>query len=129
MTLLEVAVAAGLLGIIMAVSVQMLRVMGDRQRAIERRSVAIETVQALAEQLGNTPWEQLTPEAAEQLQIPDAVVRHLPGGELRAAIYEESEPVVAKRVMLELRWKGPREQPVAPAQLTTWVYPDKSSQP
>jgi hypothetical protein len=112
---------------VMAVSVQMLRVMGDRQRAVERRNVALETVQALAEQLGNMPWDQLTHETAEQMRIPEAIARHLPGGEISVAILEESDPVVAKRMTLELR--GPHSQPVAPTRLTTWVYPDESSSP
>jgi hypothetical protein len=124
MSLLEVTLAAGLLGILMTVSVQMLRVMGDRQRAAERRIAALQTVQSLAEQIGNLRWDELTADAATVMEIPVAVARRLPGAQLRVTVREESEPIVAKRVMLELKWNGPRGQPVAPVRLTTWAFPE-----
>jgi hypothetical protein len=124
MSLLEITLAAGLLGVLMTVSVQMLRVMGDRQRAAERRATALQAAQALAEQLENRPWDQLTANAADEISIPEVVARHLPGAKLSVTVTEESEPVVAKRVQLELQWNGPRGQPVAPIRLTTWSFPD-----
>jgi len=123
MSLLEITLAAGLLGILMAVSVQMLRVMGDRQRAAERRAAALQTVQSLAETLSNKPWDELSTGAAEQIAIPEAMRPHLPGAKLRVTVNDESEPVVAKRVSLELRWNNPRGQTSAPVRLTTWVFP------
>ncbi|HEY3395520.1 MAG TPA: type II secretion system protein [Lacipirellulaceae bacterium] len=126
MSLLEITLAAGLLGVLMTVSVQMLRVMGDRQRADERRAAVLQTVQALAEQLENMPWKKLTAGAADEIAIPETMVRHLPGAKLSVSISEETEPVVAKRVTVELRWKGPRGQPAAPVRLTTWAFRDAS---
>jgi type II secretory pathway pseudopilin PulG len=127
MTLLEIAVALGLLGMLMSVSVQMLRVMGERQRAAERRGAATQTVQALTEQLSNMPWEHLTAQAADAVEIPAAMSARLPGSRLSVAVIEESEPIVAKRVTVELRWNGPRGQPARPMRLTTWVYPEDES--
>ena len=126
MSLLEITLAAGLLGVLMSVSVQMLRVMGDRQRAADRRAAALQTVQALAEQLENMPWDQLTASAADEIASPDAISRYLPGAKLSIKIDEESEPVVAKRLKLELQWNGPTGQAVAPVQLTVWSFPDGS---
>lgn len=126
MSLLEITLAAGLLGVLMTVSVQMLRVMGDRQRAAERRAAALQTVQALAEQLENMPWDQLTASAADKIAIPDTISRYLPGAKLSVTVSEAREPVVAKRLMLELKWNGPRGQPVAPVQVTTWAFRNAS---
>jgi hypothetical protein len=126
MSLLEITLAAGLLGVLMSVSVQMLRVMGDRQRAADRRAAALQTVQALAEQLENMPWDQLTASAADEIESPDAISRYLPGAKLSIKIDEEGEPVVAKRLKLELQWNGPTGQAVAPVQLTVWSFPDAS---
>lgn len=126
MSLLEITLAAGLLGVLMTVSVQMLRVMGDRQRAADRRAAALQTVQALAEQLENMPWDQLTASAADKIAIPDTISRYLPGAKLSVTVSEESEPVVAKRLTLELKWNGPRGQPVAPIRVTTWAFRNAS---
>jgi len=128
MSLLEITLAAGLLGILMTVSVQMLRVMGDRQRAAERRATALHTVQALTEQLSNLPWDQLTASGANELSIPETVSRYLPGAKLSATVREESEPVVAKRLTLELQWNGPRGQAATPVRLTVWSFPDSAQQ-
>ncbi len=124
MSLLEIMLAAGLLGILMTVSVQMLRVMGDRQRAAERRAAALQTVQALAETIGNMPWDELSASAADEIAIPEEMRRCLPGAKLRVTVNDENEPVVAKRVMLELRWNNPRGQTSAPLRLTTWAFPE-----
>jgi type II secretory pathway pseudopilin PulG len=126
MTILEITLAAGLLGILMTVSVRMLRVMGDRQRAGERRAAALQTVQAIAEQLENMPWDDLTASAADEIAVPETMAHHLPGAKLNVTVSEESEPVVAKRATLELRWNGPRGQPAAPVRLTTWAFPGAS---
>jgi hypothetical protein len=126
MSLLEITLAAGLLGVLMTVSVQMLRVMGDRQRAADRRAAALQTVQALAEELENMPWDELTASAADEIAIPDAISRYLPGAKLDIKIDEKSEPVVAKRLTLELQWNGPSGQAVDPVQLTVWAFPDAS---
>jgi hypothetical protein len=124
MSLLEITLAAGLLGVLMTVSVQMLRVMGDRQRAADRRAAALQTVQALAEQLENMPWDELSAGAADELAIPDTISRYLPGAKLSVTVSEESEPVVARRLTLELKWNGPHSEPVAPVRVTTWAFPD-----
>jgi hypothetical protein len=122
MSLLEIMLAAGLLGILMTVSVQMMRVMGDRQRAAERRAAALQTVQALAETVGNMPWNELSADAAEKIAIPESMSKNLPGAKLNVTINDEREPIAAKRVMLELHWNNPRGQAPAPVRLTTWVF-------
>jgi prepilin-type N-terminal cleavage/methylation domain-containing protein len=123
MSLLEIMLAAGLLGVLMTVSVQMMRVIGDRQRAAERRAAALQTVQALAEKLGNMPWDQLF-DVAEKIEIPQPMRRHLPGARFSVSVNKESEPTLAKRVIVELRWNNPRGQNSAPVRMTTWVFPD-----
>jgi hypothetical protein len=124
MSLLEITIAAALLAALMTVSVQMIRALGGQQRSVERRALAIRTVQALVEQISNTPWEELSNESVEQLEIPSMVTGHLPNATLTIALDEEREPVAAKRVTVELQWNGPGGQPAGPARLTTWVFPD-----
>lgn len=124
MSLLEITIAVAILTALMTVSVQMIRALGGQQRSVERRALAIRTVQALVEQIGNTPWEELTTESIERVEIPAIVASHLPNPKLTIELDEEQEPIAAKRVKVELQWNGPSGQPVGPAQLTTWVFPD-----
>ena len=124
MSLLEITIAAALLAALMTVSVQMIRALGGQQRSVERRALAMRTVQALAEQIGNTPWEELTAESAGLVEIPTVVATHLPESKLTVALEEEQEPIAAKRVTVQLQWNGPGGQPTGPARLTTWVFPD-----
>jgi type II secretory pathway pseudopilin PulG len=124
MSLLELTVAAALLAALMTVSVQMIRALGSQQRSVERRALAIRTVQALVEQISNTPWEELTTESVERIEIPSMVTGHLPNPKLTIAVDDEQDPVAAKRVTVELQWSGPSGQPAGPARLTTWVFPD-----
>jgi hypothetical protein len=124
MSLLEITIAAALLAALMTVSVQMIRALGSQQRSVERRALAIRTVQALVEQISNTPWEELTTASVERIEIPSMVSGHLPNPVLTIAVNEERDLVAAKRVTIELQWSGPSGQPAGPARLTTWVFPD-----
>jgi hypothetical protein len=124
MSLLEITIAAALLTALMIVSTQLIRALGGNQQALERRALAMRTVQALAEQIGNTPWEALSAESVGLIEIPADVTSFLPNAKLNLALDEEHEPVVAKRVSLELQWNGSTGQPAGPARLTTWIFPD-----
>ena len=48
--------------------------------------MAIQTVQAVTEQLTNLPWDELTPEAAAKLTLPEVATLYLPGAALSAAV-------------------------------------------
>ena len=124
-TLIEVVAAASVMAVLMITTVQMLSALAERQRAAERRTLAIETVQALVEQLGNTAWDNLTPQAAERLALPDQARPFLPGAKLEAAVVDEAEPVVAKRIFVKLTWNGPGGQPTGPVRLTAWSFRDE----
>ena len=128
-TLLEMTVAAGILAVLISTSVQMIRVVSAQQRAAERRAVAMQTVQALAEQLGNLPWDELTPQSTEQITIPAVLAAYLPGAKLAVTLNGETEDIAAKRVAIELTWKAPNGQPAGPVRLTTWSFPDQPPPP
>ncbi len=125
LTLLEMTVTAAILALLLSTSMTMLRVVSGQQRAAERRAVATQTVQALAERLVNRPWDELTPEAVENAAIPAAVAPHLPGAKLLVAVDEETEGVAAKRVTIELAWNGPSGQPARPVRIIAWAFQDE----
>jgi prepilin-type N-terminal cleavage/methylation domain-containing protein len=123
MTVIEIVAAAAILAVLLASVVQAFRVFDTHRRVAERRAVALETTQSLLEQLSNTPWDGLTPAIAEKLAIPAAVKSFLPGANVAASVADVSEPVVAKRVSVELKWNAPSGAEARPVRLTSWVYP------
>ncbi len=127
-TLVEVIAAVTMLAVLLASSVQMMRALGTQQLAAARRAMAIQTVQAVTEQLTNLPWDELTPEAAAKLTLPEVATLYLPGAALSAAVENANQPVESKRLSVELRWNAPNGKPAAPLRVTTWVYPDDASQ-
>jgi hypothetical protein len=129
MSLLEVTMAVGILALLMTVSMQMLRAVGGQQRAAQQRALALQTVQALTEQIGNTPWNELTAEAANDITIPTAVRPFLPGAKLAITLSDVPEPVPAKLATVELTWTAPNGRSAGPARLTSWVYPDETVKP
>jgi prepilin-type N-terminal cleavage/methylation domain-containing protein len=125
-TLMEVVIAASMLAMLLAASVQMLRAISLHQRATERRAVALEGVQAVADQVANIPWKQLTAENAQKVTLPKPLDEFLPGAKLSVSLDEAKTPVESKRVHIDLTWNGPDGQPVAPIQLTSWAFPERS---
>jgi hypothetical protein len=122
--LFEISIAAATLAALMTMSVQMIRAMGGQQQAVERRALAMQTVQALAEQIGNMPWEELSAESASRVELPAGIATQLRNARASATVHDEPEPVAAKRVTIELQWDGLGSAAVAPIRLTTWVFRD-----
>jgi hypothetical protein len=123
--LLEVSVATALLAVLLGTTTQFLRVLAGQQRAGERRLVAMQAVQAMAEQIGNMRGEELTAGAAPPLAIPAEAKRYLPGARLEIDVADEPAPA-AKRVSIALSWNGPGGQRAGKCGLTTWVFPEAS---
>jgi hypothetical protein len=124
--MLEIAIAVGLLGMLMTASVQVLRAMQTQQRAADRRAAALQMVQAIAEQISNLSWEDVTSERLKQIELPQPIAEYLPEAKLDARLAEETEPVSAKRVTFKLTWRAPKGQPAAPIRLTIWVFEDEA---
>lgn len=124
-TLLELTVAAAVMAALLAASLQMLRALTDNQRAAARRAIALQAVQAVAEQVGNLPWDQLTTETAQQTKISPPLETRLPGANLTIVVADEPTPIVSKRITTELTWTDKRGRVGAPARLTNWAFPDE----
>ena len=129
MTMIEIAAAVAMLGVLLASSAQVMRSLANQQRAAARRVMALQTVQAIAEELANMPWDQLTQGTADKLTIPAVAKLYLPGAALAATVADAEAPVKSKRLSVELRWRTPTGQPSAPLRLTTWVSADETKPP
>jgi hypothetical protein len=124
--LIEVVIAAGMLAILLATSVQMLRALSLHQRASDRREIALEAVQAVTDQIANIPWDQLTADSAKKVTIPKPLDGYLPGAKLSVSLDNVATPTASRRIHVDLTWNGPDGQPVAPVRLTNWVFPERS---
>jgi hypothetical protein len=122
-TLLEVIMASAMLAVLLATMLQMLRATNNHQRSNERRVIALQAVQAVADQVANIPWEQLTAESAKQVTIPRPLQSYLPGSTLAITVDEEPAPAAAKRIHVELAWNSADGKPGAPVRLTSWAFP------
>ena len=125
LSLLEVTVAAAMLAVLLTTSGRLVRVLINHQRAVERQAVALQAAQAVLEQATNTAWDELTAESARQMEIPAAIAPVLPGAKLVVAVAEDEDPIVAKRVSVELSWNGAAGKSAGPVRLTAWVYPER----
>jgi hypothetical protein len=122
-TLLEVILAAAMLAMLLTASVQMLRALSVSQRASQRRTIAIEAVEAVSDQIANIPWLELSPKAAEKVTVPESLRGFLPGAMLSVSINDAAKPA-SKRIQVELTWNGP-DGVVAPVRTTSWVFPER----
>jgi len=111
------------LAMLLTTSVQMLRALSNYQRGSERRAVALEAVQAVSDQVANTPWDQLTAESAKKVTIPKQLDTYLPGAKLSISL--EDEATASRRIHVDLTWNEPNGQPLAPVRLTSWIFPER----
>jgi hypothetical protein len=126
LTIVEVALAFAILALVMAASLRMIHVVTDQQRAGHRRDFALQAAQAISEQIGNIPWNQLTPEALNQIEIPTFLAERLPNAQVSAELADETNPT-AKRVTVAIRWRA-GDAPPTTVRLTSWVFPDSLGQ-
>jgi hypothetical protein len=106
-----------------------MRVITTQHVAADRRTLALETVQNVAEQVGNIPWAELTPETAGRLTVPEAVKAYLPEAKLAATVTDLQEPVAAKRVTIQLTWNAPNGLTARPVKLTVWSFQHELGSP
>ena len=121
-TLLEVSVAGFLLVILMAVSVQVLGWAAAERVAVERRQWAIGEAANIMERLANQPWEELTPEAAAEVEVSPQARDVLPDCEFKIEVASEPGQSSPKRITVQLGWQRRSGQPAAPVRVSSWVY-------
>jgi len=104
-TLVETAVAMGLVAVAMVLVAQ-LGYWSMRERAsTAARFVAIEQAANVLEAAAAMPWESLTAQWAESQRISDELNDQLPAASLTVKVEpDESQPLL-KRVIVELRWQ------------------------
>jgi hypothetical protein len=120
---MELTITVAVFAALLATSMKMIMVVSQQARANDKRRVALDTVQSVSEQIGNIPWDNLPAEAARQMPLPESAVAHLPDAELKITVNDETEPA-AKRIAVEITWKGRGGDRAGPVRLTSWVFPE-----
>jgi hypothetical protein len=121
--LVEIVIASGLAFLLLAVCLRMLSATANQRRLIERRAIALQEATNLLERATAIPYEQLDAQRLAELKLPDEAKQLMPGAEETYTVDVEQQPVQAKRVAVELRWKGDGGRPEAPIRLVRWYYP------
>jgi hypothetical protein len=123
--MVEVMGALLLLGIIMGLTVELLRAVNNGRQAAERRIWALTEAQNSLERVRGLPWESLDEEGLTRLKLDEATAARLPSGRLNVAVNEIEGPPAAKRVTVTLLWKTRGGTDELPVRLTTWIYQTK----
>jgi Tfp pilus assembly protein PilV len=128
-TLLEVTLAGLLLVVLMAITVQMLGWVVSERRAAERRQWAIQEAANVMERLVVQPWDELTSDVEEAIDLSPQASAVLPDAELQVTVAAEPDQPDAKRLSVAVRWRPRPDQAAVQVRLTSWVYPRKEAQP
>jgi hypothetical protein len=131
MTLVELTIAALLLGVAMTATVQILGWVAAERRSLERRQCAVQEAGNLMERLSARPWDRLPAAGVRDVTLSEPARRLLPGAELTVAVDEPDRtgPVESKRIALRIRWRNRAGGWDAPVRLSAWTYrrPERSA--
>lgn len=128
-TLFELLITLGVVGVLSASIVPMLRWSNLQQRESERRMVAQEEVRNVLERAAALPWDELRQDVVEAWK-PSGAAAQLPEPRLVVRVDdlpEESPP--ARRVRAELSWNMGSQRPALPVRVTAWFYPPPEERP
>ena len=119
-SLIELVIACLLISSVAASVVPTVSWIMRERRAAHQRQAATEELANLMDLLTRQPWEEISPERAQQLGLAPEIQSQLPGAQLVATVDTQQE---AKRIQLALAWSHDTGPPATPVKLTTWVYP------
>jgi Tfp pilus assembly protein PilV len=121
-SLVELAAAAVLLGMVLTVCAQFLRAIATQRRGLDARRVAMQAVGNVMERLAARPWDEVTAEGAKAIELSEAAAEMLPGGGVEVEVLRPDDQPLAKRVTVVLRWEPEPGQPPRSVRLVAWRY-------
>lgn len=126
--LVELVIAAGMLAVILSLTVRVLGQVGQQRRAAERRQRALVEASNAMERITARPYDEVTAQGAAAVKLSPDTAAALPGAELNVDVRDESiSGVSSRRVAVRLRWKNPAGEWEAPVRLVTWIEPSPPS--
>ena len=95
--------------------------MALQQRQANRRLWATTEIGNLMERVTAMPYDRVSQQVLDQLQLSESARTLLPDATLTATLLPQANPA-GKRLRLELRWQDRSGQLAGPVRLTTWVF-------
>jgi hypothetical protein len=124
--LAELAMAIVLFMVAMTLVVKVLGWVAHQRRAGDRRELALMEVANLMEEITARKFEQVTPELGQRLLLSESARQRLPDAQLDLKIgraeEQGSRELPAKRIAIQLRWRGSGGLWEAPVRLASWMY-------
>ena len=118
-TLIEMAMGALMLTILMSMTVQFLAWSASERRVSERRQRALHEASSILERLASLPSDQLTPETLQAAKLSEETGQALPDGSLKVTIVDGPEGL--KRLTVEVGYHDRSGEAVAPVRLVTFL--------
>lgn len=122
-TIVELIAALILLGVVFTTSISMLIVVARERRGAEQRQFARQHAANLLERHSARGWSELAPGMQTLAPASTELQSLLPDLDQRVEVTELKQEFNSKLLTVTIRWRNLHGQPVAPVQLSAWVYP------
>jgi type II secretory pathway pseudopilin PulG len=126
--LLELLVSAAMLASLLVIVNQSFIGLRRQSRLVDRRFVAQQVLENVMEEYTQQSWDKLSTESIQEITLPELAVKKLPHCKVTGKVVEESDPVLAKRIILRLLWDNYPGQPPQSIALTSWSFPPEGNQ-
>jgi prepilin-type N-terminal cleavage/methylation domain-containing protein len=136
LTLIEVAIAVVVLGVVSTTVAEVLQWSAAQHRAAERKRCALEIATAILDKFTVRDWSAITPENAAKITLPVEAAQSLGNPHLLLQVNHEKERgqpgeagkgLESKRVSVEISWINGASTQVDRVSLCTWVFSRKSA--
>jgi len=127
--LIELTVAAFFFALSIALVAQLISTVLHLRRDADRRELATQEAANAMERITSWPFERITQESADKLELSPIARQALPGAQLAARVTDTPAPSAMKRIAIVLRWRGGPAGNEAPVRLTAWVGPRGRAKP
>jgi hypothetical protein len=121
--LVEVTMASVILMVLMSVAIKVVGFVAHERGAASRRQRALVEAGNAMERITAYSFDQVTPEEAKRIVLPESARHALPGSELTVDVTTVDRPAdrAAKRITVRLRWRDRAGNWEAPIRLTSWM--------
>lgn len=119
-TLVELAAAAFIAGLLAMIAVQFLGTAAKTRRSVELRDMALQEASNILELCTSVSFDEVTDEMVAELRESEDTVTSSPARRMQITLTEFRDPRT-KKITVEINW--PKIDRVAPVRLTAWKYP------
>lgn len=120
--MIEVTVATALITGLLVVVAQTMALVAQQRRATQYRIIATEEAANLIELVMAKPYDRLTQEAVDSMELSAPTLGALPTASLRVEVIPVDAVPRSKRVTVQIAWTTPGGGKTKPIQVVAWKY-------